>query len=126
MLSACRRILKPGGRTAFLTIEAAPGLSKADRRRANAAGPPGVAMPTSYVSILQSLRFEAITATDLTTEYRTTQRHWIDASLRHQDGLQAAMGDQAFEDRVTNRQVTLDAAEEGLLRRVLYTARRPG
>jgi len=110
---------------AFLTIETAPGLRGADRRRATAAGPPGVSLPTSYLSILRSLRFESIVATDLTAEYRATQHRWIEASLRHQEGLREAMGDEAFEDRLTNRRVTLAAVAEGLLVRVLYTATRP-
>ena len=43
MLRACRRILRPGGRTAFFTIHPATGLTATQRRRASRDGPIAVA-----------------------------------------------------------------------------------
>ncbi len=124
MLRACRRILHPGGRLAFLTIQPTPGLDPARRRRANGVGPPAVAVPTSYESLLGTAGFAAITASDVTTEYEATQRRWIDATDRHEPAIRAATGDDAFDERLATRHRTLRAIRDGLLSRYLYTAVR--
>lgn len=125
MLSACRRILKPGGRLAFFTIQPTPGLTGRDRPRANAAGPSSSAVRTSYSSLLRTAGFKAITAIDSTTAYRATQRRWIDAEARHEESLRASMGDAMHSDRLQSRGRTLAGLDEGLLARFLYTAQRP-
>ena len=125
MLSACRRILKPGGRLAFFTIQPTPGLTGRDRRRANAAGPGSVAVRTSYQSLLRTAGFEKITAIDSTADYRATQQHWIDAGARHEESLRASMGDEMYSDRLNSRERTLAGVDEGLLARFFYTAQRP-
>ena len=65
-----------------------------------------------------------IVATDLTSEYRSTQQRWIDASQRHQEGLRKIVGDSDYEDRAAGRRQTARAIDDGLLARVLYTATR--
>lgn len=125
MLRACRRILRPGGRLAFLTIQPTPGLGRARRRRANRAGPPGVAVRTSYPSLLTTAGFVDIEARDVTAEYRATQRAWMDTMDSRADALRVIMGDAAFDERVTARTETLRAIDVGLLSRFLYHARIP-
>jgi hypothetical protein len=125
VLSACRRILKPGGRLAFFTIQPTPGLTGNDRRRANAAGPGSGAVRTSYQSMMRSAGFENISATDVTAEYRATQQRWIDTGVRHETSLRTSMGDEMYDDRLDSRRRTLAGLDEGLLARFLYTARRP-
>ena len=124
MLRACRRALRPGGRLAFLTIQPTPGLDDAKRRRAHEVGPPGVAVATSYPSLLRSAGFGEIVATDLTAQYRSTQRAWIDASERYAAAMREAMGSDAFDDRVAGRHRTLRAIDDGILSRFRYTAVR--
>ena len=125
MLRACRRVLRPGGRTAFHTIQPTPGLTPYRRSKAHAAGPVAVAVPTSYESLLRTAGFVDVTATDLTAEYRATQQRWIDATHRREGDLRRAMGDELFDERATNRSQTLAAIDDGLLSRFLYTATRP-
>ncbi len=124
VLRACRRVLRPGGRIVFQTIQPTPGLPPRLRRRANRVGPPAGAVPTSYESLLRTAGFGDIVAVDQTAEYRATQRHWIDAAIRYEPGLRAAIGDEAYDERRSNRQATLEAIDAGLLARFRYSARR--
>ena len=124
MLRASRRVLRPGGRIAFHTIQAMPGLTAPRRRLAYEAGPPAVAVRTSYPSLLRTGGFTDIAETDLTSEYRSTQQRWIDASARHEEGLREIVGDVDYEDRAAGRRQTARAIDDGLLARVLYTATR--
>lgn len=112
------------GRLALLTIQPTPGLSPSHRRRAHAVGPPGVAVRSSYPRVLQSAGFVGVVATDLTSDYRSTQQRWIDASDRHEAGLRDAVGDDEFERRMAGRYETLRAIDDGLLSRFKYVAIR--
>lgn len=125
MLRACRRILRPGGRTAFLVIEPTPGLDARQRRRASRIGPFAVAVRTSYTSMLSTAGFVDIGRRDLTTAYRRTQQDWIDAYLRRRSALTEVLGREGFDERHRERQATVRGIDEGLLSRCLYTAARP-
>ncbi len=124
VLRACRRVLRPGGRIAFLTIEPTLGLDPPTRRRAHRLGPAAVAVPTSYPSLLRSAGFVDIDRVDLTDEYHSTQLRWIDATERNASAIREAMGTELYEERLANRFLTLHAIEEGLLSRHRYTATR--
>lgn len=124
MLRASRRVLRPGGRLAFHTIEVPPGLSAAERRRASLIGPPGVAARTTYPSLLRSAGFIEIDEVDVTAEYLATQRRWLAATLRHEEGLRSVLGDDAVHEGIERRRRTVDAIEGGLLSRTLYSAIR--
>ena len=124
VLRACRQVLRPGGRLAFLSIQPSPGLAPDERRKANKLGPTAVAVPTSYPSLLVTAGFDDAVATDVTAEYRATQQRWIDATERQRPGIVAAIGEPEYADRVLRRRGTLDAIDAGLLARFLYTARR--
>jgi hypothetical protein len=124
VLRASRRVLRPGGRLAFHTIQVPPGLSAAKRRRASLVGPPGVAVRTTYPSLLRSAGFIEIDEVDVTAEYLATQRRWLAATLRHEEGLRAVLGDDGVHEGIERRRRTVDAIEGGLLSRTLYSATR--
>lgn len=124
MLRACRQVLRPGGRLAFLTIQPTPGLESSRRRRAHHLGPSAVALPTSYQSLLRTAGFSDIAATDLTAEYASTQRRWIAATERNATAIREMVGDDAYEERSESRHQTLQAIGDGLLSRFMYTAVR--
>ncbi len=124
MLRASRRVLRPGGRLAFHTIELPPGLSAPRRRRAISIGPPAVTVRTTYRGLLRSAGFIEIDAVDLTAEYLATQRRWLAATHRHEEGLRSALGDDVVREGLERRRRTVDAIEDGLLLRTQYTATR--
>lgn len=125
MLRECRRVLRSGGRLAFHTIQPGAGLTKAQRRRAHAAGPIAVAVPTSYSSLLRTAGFTEIEAVDITADYRATLHRWISATERREPEVRLAMGDEAFDERMSYRRDAANAIDEGLLKRFQYTGTRP-
>lgn len=122
MLRACRRLLRPNGRLAFFTIEVTPGLPPELHRRAVAAGPPTPAGP-DIAGLLQRARFVDIHADDRTDDYLETARAWLAARLRHRDEMRP-VDPAIYDNRIADNQVAIPAIEEGLLRRMLYVARR--
>ncbi len=108
----------------FHTIQPVPGLPPLRRRHAHRHGPPGVALRTSYQSMLRTAGFVDVEARDDTDEYHATQRRWLDASQRHEAALRTAMGDDAYDERLATRHATLRAITDGLLARFRYSATR--
>ncbi len=124
MLRATRRLLRPGGRTAFTVIHDRPGLSPAQRRRASRAGPSATVVRTSYPSLLERAGFVDIDEVDVSEVFLGTTRGWnegwdahaADVFPEHRAG---------FEERQGERRRSLAAIEEGILMRSLLSARRP-
>ena len=125
VLRACRTCLRPGGRTAFLTIHTAPGLGRKDRQRASRDGPFAVAAPREHRAMLASAGFVEIGETDLTDEFERVALAWIETSDQHHDRLAQVLGEQDLGERQADRRLQLRAIQDGLLRRSLFTATRP-
>lgn len=113
------RVLKPGGRMAFYVIHTADGLSEDELTRAQDSGPDFATPPAPYRKFLESTGFVNVEVEDVTHHYHST----IQQLLLHADdleaGLRKALGDDAFEERRTNRTSSLRAVEQGLLARSL-------
>jgi hypothetical protein len=124
VLRACRRLLRPGGRTAFTTILEVPGLAPAARRRTRAAGPRAVAMRSDHQRLLRAAGFQDITELDVTAAFRATAAAWLAESDAHADQLARLEPPGAFAQRQADRRAMLAAIDGGLLRRALVFARR--
>jgi hypothetical protein len=124
VLRACRRLLRPGGRTAFTTILEAPSLAPAARRRARAAGPRAVAMRSDHQRLLRAAGFQDITELDVTAAFRATAAAWLAETDAHADQLAQLEPPGAFAQRQADRRAMLAAIDGGLLRRALVFARR--
>ena len=126
MLRALKRLLRPVGRIAITTIYVTPGLPAAARRRAQRSGPRAVASRAEQPKLLASAGFVDIDEVDLTPEFAATGQAWIDQWDEHADELIQLEGKAAFDERQRGRRLQLRAIEDGLLRRGLFTATRPG
>jgi hypothetical protein len=124
VLRACRRLLRRGGRTAFLTIVAAPGLTPAQRRVAARSGPPAVLTRIDQANMLRAAGFDDVVETDLTAEYLTSVRSWLREAAARESDLRSVIGDSLFEERQNDRRLQVTAIEAGLLRRALFVAVR--
>ncbi len=97
MLRACRALLHPLGRLAFMAIHPAPGLGEADTRRALIAGPRAVSTRRrSYGELLTAAGFEAIEVVDLTDDYRETLGLLIHHQELHAEELGRLSGVESF------------------------------
>ena len=124
MLRACRRILRPGGRTAFFTIHAAAGLTAAQQRRAARDGPIAVATTRPHRDLLEAAGYTQVTETGSTAEFAAVTRAWIQHTDANHDDLAALLGEVTVEQRQADRRAQLRAIEDGILARSLFTARR--
>ena len=123
MLSACRRLLRDGGRTAFHVIIAGPRLSRAQGREAGRSGPPAVLARHDYPAMLRSAGFDDVEESDLTADYRKSVRALLKWSDGREHDLRAVLGDQFFEVRQPDRRLQLGGIDGGLVRRSMIVAR---
>lgn len=123
MLRATRRLLRPGGRTAFLTILVAPDLPPSLHRQAVAAGPSAATTP-DLAAMVERAGFVAVRVDDVTADYLETARAWLAARERHRDDLRP-LDPADYDERVGRGHAAIAAIEAGLLRRSLVTATRP-
>jgi hypothetical protein len=124
VLRANKRILKPGGTLAFVTIEVAPTTDRRRKRRAASVGPPAVATSSNYPCLLRSAGLVEIERIDLTEEYQATALAWFIERQRRADSFTSEFGEEALTEQTTIGQQALDAIADGVLRRVMYVARR--
>jgi hypothetical protein len=125
VLRASRRLLRPGGLTAFFTIHPSPGLDARRRRRAHRDGPVAVASQVPHRDLLERAGFIDIEETDCTADFATAARAWVDQCDRHHDALVEMLGADEVDQRQQERRIQLRAVEDGLLRRSLLVAARP-
>ena len=125
MLRALKQLLRPGGRIAYTTIFVAPGLDSRRRRRAQRSGPRAVGSRSDQRQLLVSAGFTEIDVVDLTREWATTARGWIEGWSTNEAELSALESPGAFAQRQRERLTQQRAIEEGLLKRALFSATRP-
>ena len=125
MLRACAKILRGGGRIAFFTIHAAPGLTVSQRRLVSRHGPPAIASRRTHRQLLEAAGFDEITETDYSDEFVTVTQGWIDQWDLHRSAMEAIWGVDRVKDRQRGRRGYLRTVRAGLMRRSLFTARRP-
>lgn len=123
MLRASKRLLRPGGRLAFFTIQVTPGLSAADRRRAATAGPPSVTGKDTSELLVQA-GFADVFERDVSAAYLDTAKAWRVARIEYRDVLRP-LDPAVYDERIKHGAETIDAIERGWLRRTLHVARRP-
>jgi len=74
--------------------------------------------------MLHTVGFSEIAVLDVTDEYRQTQQRWIDATDRREEEIRGLIGDEEYDDRQRTRADTVQAIDDGLLCRTLYSAAR--
>lgn len=125
MLRACRKLLRPRGRTAFLTIVVAPGLSKSDHRIAVRRGPRSVRTTRPVDVLMGAAGFVDIEVNDLTDDFLHVAQAWQREFATHEQALRPILGDE-WDERQSDRRGMIAAVERGWLRRILVTGAVPG
>ena len=108
---------------AYQVIHTAPGLTERERRRAHRSGPWAVASQLAPHELMCRAGFADVVVVDQTEEFRTTAEAWIREWDAHRDALVALYGESEFDTRQRERNVQLQAVDDGLLQRSLIVAR---
>lgn len=124
MLRACQRLLRPGGRLAFLVITVASGLDPRAHRRAVRAGPSAVAARRPLPRLVADAGFVDVAETDVTSQYATTAKAWLTARERHRAALER-LDAAGLADQQRSMAAAVKAIEDGLLERSLVEASKP-
>jgi hypothetical protein len=125
VLRACFELLKPGGSIAFTTIYIAPGVSSREYRRASRARGPGAAEKREMMELFRTAGFGDVRERDVTPAFARTTRAYLDTSERYRTELQSEWGADKFSESQRDRRATLVLIREGVLRRAMFTGRRP-
>lgn len=125
VLRACRRLLRPGRRMAFTTIYVPDGLDPRQHRLGVRAGPWQVAARQAYPELVAHAGFEHIVEVDVSDDYATTQRAWIEQNEAHADAMRELISEADFRAAQRDRRRALDAITAGLLKRSLFSATAP-
>jgi hypothetical protein len=125
VLRACRDLLKPGGRLAFTTIFITPGVSRRDYLRASRARGPGAASRRETAELLDAAGFCDVHERDVTKAFARATRAYLETSARYATELRSEWGEAKFDEAQRDRATTLVLVRDGVLRRGMFTARRP-
>lgn len=122
VLTACRRIIRRGGRMVFTVITVAPGLSPQSYRRAVANGPEFVECDRDYRSLLAATGWSVIDSVDMTAALAASYRRQLEADQTREDALVDLIGADAVAERIDMWRAKLGAVSDGLLRRERFVA----
>ena len=125
VLRACRRLLKPGGRMAFTTIYVPDDLDVRQHRLGIRAGPWQVSTRRPYPELVAKAGFEDVVEVDVSNDYATTQRAWLEQNEAHADAMRELMSHDDFKLAQQDRRRALDAITAGLVKRSLFSATAP-
>lgn len=122
VLSACKRVLRPGGSMVFTVISIAPDLSSADYERAMEFGPPFVEASGPYTELLERNGWVIEDYADLTNGYAESVRRLLRAEDVRIAELNDLLGEATVAERLASQRANLQIIEEELLRRELFAA----
>jgi len=118
-------VLRPGGRIAFYTIHASPGLPEREYQRVLRVRSPGLGtFRRDHSDLLASAGFALVLETDVTAEFLRIAKGWLEGRERYSDQLRAVEGEAEFAAGQAERQRSVEAIAEGLLRRSLFVAEK--
>ena len=108
----------------FTTLETTPGIGANKRRRLLSLSPGRVFEPATYRTMIRRAGLTLIVERDVTRRFGATLRALIAANERHAAALSEERGRGAFEADLRWYEHRLRAADEGLIRRMLYVTQR--
>ena len=112
---------------AFSVISFAPGITHAERERAQAGAPPCTATDPPYTELLSRAGWEIVESVDVTQGFADITRRELAAFKARADRLRELIGEVDLADRLALRRARVAGLLDGLIRRDLFFAQaRPG
>lgn len=108
---------------AFSVISFAPGITDAERERAQAGAPPCTATDNSYSDLLDRAGWEVIESIDVTPGFADITRRELTAFEARANRLRELIGEVDLADRLALRRARIAGLDDGLIRRALFVAR---
>lgn len=115
--------MKGDGRMAFSVISFAPGISDAERERAQAGAPPCAATDNSYSDLLDRSGWEAVKSVDVTPGFVDITGRELAAFETRANRLRKLIGEVDLADCLALRRARVAGLDDGLLRRDLFVVR---
>lgn len=125
MLRACKRLLRRGGRLAYLTIIVSDGLTPIQAKEAIRLGPRAVAASAPDEVLMERAGFTDVRVSDLSSSFLEVARSWTAQFTIHATALKSLFGEEEWEERQSNRAGLSRGVEDGLLRRISVEGTRP-
>ncbi len=125
MLRAGLQVLQPGGRLCFVAIEMDPTLTGPKADDVFAAAPPHPVADPSYAALLERAGFVDIAVEDVTADYRKTSSAWLTDLMADEAEMSRLFGSDVFFEKIAGHRGSIEAIDDGYLRRSLVMARKP-
>ncbi len=109
---------------AHLMLLLADGLSDEERHRALETAPDYAETVPGYDELLSEAGFEEAELIDITPAYLDTLVAWFEAWEGEARDLEALLGAEEFAERMTNRRRSIENIRDGLVERLLVTAKK--
>lgn len=122
MLEESRRVARAGARMLFYVIVPAEGLGESDMAEAIEYGPPFVATPADYSSMLQDTGWRMLQREAVNDDYLQSLRRMVAGMEADAATFSALMGPDAFRQALHRRKRQVSAVTRGILLRELYLA----
>jgi SAM-dependent methyltransferase len=125
VLAESRRVLRRGGGMCFAVIAVPDGLDRAAHADAVDNGPPHVEAGPGYPALLSAAGFTDIAVSDVSEEFLGTSMAWAREWDAEREALRPLVGPDVYAERQATRKRANRAIADGLLQRLLVSARRP-
>jgi 2-polyprenyl-3-methyl-5-hydroxy-6-metoxy-1,4-benzoquinol methylase len=122
VLRACRDVVHPDGQMVFAVILIAPDLTAVNYQEALAGGPTFIESPDTYLNLLRRADWAVTDHVDLTAQYLASTRRVFEEELARTNDLDQLLGANETCQLLDRRRATINALEQGLLRRELFHA----
>ncbi|MCH7936177.1 MAG: methyltransferase domain-containing protein [Proteobacteria bacterium] len=123
VLGECRRVAAMGAKMVFSVISIATGLSDADHEIAAAGGPTFIESPLDYSEMLELTGWTVTARGDVTAEYSETFGDMFGFEKANIDEFERVHGAKGAAELMARRHRTLEALDQDLLRREIFSAR---
>lgn len=122
LLQEARRVASVDARMHFSVILPTEGISKGERDKVLATGPPFVGVDASYAELLSASGWQVTLCQDVSVEYGNSLQRLVDGIWENESELAELLGGDELAAKRVHREDQIALVESGLMRREAYLA----